>query len=626
MKLTKEVLFSLIEEALGEKEFGEEEEEEVRIEPLGSAEEEREEYEAALAAEEEPLLDPEEAPEQEPGIELDTGSILAPEELAVWQGMLVQAAQAAGLNLPTPEELGAQDIGGLSEASKYKISQSILLPKHGDPAESGFCVHVPKISDWSRKSPENLAETIIFVFASMQTPWPKLVPFFRFIVDIVKDPGEGPASWLGQEWAPEHRQAEGDGWNNFIRYLKKPHRNVEQTDMSELKYYIFRHNLVNGMMVPRNDTIGDYSFAKADGALGTKDPKYISYNNWYNEYKKKRTAAKNKNAKPEAILAWKEIDKVVKQWRRLYKEDYISARQAYKIKEAPQQEFRRQTLYRVYMEANNIRSANELSDEQIEYLDAAMGMISYIGSTPSPRFYAQVWKDRESIAAKIFPLMDKVNEEGSQPSDLKRLYAQTLLIPGLAMPKAGFLVQLITGRLGCIDSIWSKVLRATDPDLAAQVKVTFKKKVSKKSTDTGDIEKGNVLKVAQAYIDLLKVFEDRYSMKSEDLWNAWVEQVNQQIKAPGKYKQGEVQYTLLRKKGDLYTPPSSVLTGPVGYSYDEGRAMQIYLKGGESSAMRVSGEHVGHEVGYPVEEGRLTLNKLLFLIEEGLDIYLTEAL
>ena len=221
--------------------------------------------------------------------------------------------------------------------------------------------------------------------------------------------------------------------------------------------------------------------------------------------------------------------------------------------------------------------------------------------------------------------MDKVNMLNSQPSDLLRLYAQTLLIPGLAMAKAGFLVQLITGRLGCMDSIWSKVLRATDPELAKQVKTTFKRRVSKKSIETGDIEQGNVLKVAQGYIDLLKVFEDKYSMNSEDLWNAWVDQVNQQIKTPGRYKQGEVQYRLLKRKGDLHTPPEEILTGEVAYSYDEGEAMEIYLKGGPVTPFRVSAEHIGHEVDYPVKEGKIALDKILRLIEEEIDLYLTPA-
>ena len=315
MKLTGRGLLSLINEALEDYEEEPPEEEPLPLEepPEGEPPEgELPPYE-------------EEPPEEEPPEEElpPTDSLLAPEELKIWQDTLIKAAKKSGLDVShQPDEL--------EEASNPKITQRISLPQRGSE-ESGFCRDVPKIMEFSKKNPDNLAETILFVFASMQTPWPKLVPYFRFIVDLIKYSDEG--------------------LSDFVKFVKKPHRNITQTDAPVYKYYVFRHNLANGTIKAKDESKGSYS-------VFSHKKKYKSYR----KLKEALSGERDSKAKESA-------ENFFAQQKVKYKEDYIKAKEIYKKLLPPLHDYRRETIYKIYMRANDIPDESYLTEDQKNYID-----------------------------------------------------------------------------------------------------------------------------------------------------------------------------------------------------------------------------------------------------------------
>ena len=108
------------------------------------------------------------------------------------------------------------------------------------------------------------------------------------------------------------------------------------------------------------------------------------------------------------------------------------------------------------------------------------------------------------------------------------------------------------GQLGCIDSIWSKIFEATDPQLSAKIK-----KVVRGRANQGAKEE-TIRKHALSYIDMLKSFEESTGLDSKALWDTWIEQVALQIQTPGRYM-GD--YSLVDQEGDI------ILSGDVPYNY-----------------------------------------------------------
>jgi hypothetical protein len=55
-----------------------------------------------------------------------------------------------------------------------------------EPIEGGFCKWNPQINKFAQESPENFANLLIFVYASIQMAWPNLVPIFPYLMDWVE--------------------------------------------------------------------------------------------------------------------------------------------------------------------------------------------------------------------------------------------------------------------------------------------------------------------------------------------------------------------------------------------------------------------------------------------------------
>ena len=338
----------------------------------------------------------------------------------------------------------------LGEAEKPRPRTPQNIRPFKDESESGFCLYNPRINDFARKNADQLAETILFVFGTMQTPWPKFVSYYRFIVDAVKQ-GE-----------------------DIVSYTKSP-----------------------------------------------KNPG--TWEKW---------SEKNPDQDKSTWQQEKSVHKSETEKNRLRRLPIIK---------------------NVYLKANGLEE-KDLTDEQSAYIDKAVGSTAFIASTPGARMWTPVWENRSSIYENLAPLIDDVKQNPNDPSNLLELYKETLKIPGLAKPKAGFLVQLLVGKLGCIDSIWSKIFKATDPEFSAKIKNALK------SSPAATARENTWTEHAQRYIDMLKTFEESTGMGSKELWDGWIDQVSLQIQTPGRYMGDYV----------LYGPDGQeILSGDVKYNYSK---------------------------------------------------------
>jgi len=387
-----------------------------------------------------------------------------PEWLKQWQQTLLD--QSSGLSL--------------DEADKPRPRTAQNIRPFKDESESGFCLYNPKINDFARKDADQLAETILFVFGTMQTPWPKFVSYYRFIVDAIKQ-GE-----------------------DIVSYAKAP---------------------------------------KSPGK--------------WDDWSKKNPTDDRSTWRQEKSVYDKETEK--NRLRRL------------------------PIIRNVYLKANNLEE-KDLSDEQIDYINKAVGSSAYIASTPGTRMWGPIWENRSSIYENLAPLIDNVKQNPNDPSNLFELYKETLKIQGLAKSKAGFLVQLLVGKLGCIDSIWSKIFNATDPEFAAKIEHALKSSPGENAREKTWSEH------AQRYIDMLKTFEETTGMGSRELWDGWIDQVSLQIQTPGRYMGDYV----------LYGPDGEeILSGDVPYNYGK-----PVTQGGDESTTSPYYDEI--DTGYDPENTRET--------------------
>jgi len=308
--------------------------------------------------------------------------------LELWRRALSDALAESGEEMP------------LTEAD-----EDIDIMPFKSEKQSGFCLYNPKINEFAIQSPETLAETLLFVFGTMQTPWPKFAPYFRFLMDMAQN-GDDVATFTNKD-------------------------------------------------TPRAE-----------------------------------------------------------------KEDLIR---------------------KIYLDANGADEAS-LSEDQKIYLEKAVSSVIMMASTPKSSYYNTVWENRNMIYDIVAPLAAKQQGEPGdlESSDLLELYISLLKLPGLQKAKAGFAVQMLTGKLGCIDSIWSKIWNATDPEIAARITKTLK------GAAQGSEE--NIRKHAKQYVDLMKAIKEGSGMGSKELWDAWTEQVAFQMRSPGRRT---FDYTLRDENGNV---------------------------------------------------------------------------
>jgi hypothetical protein len=128
-----------------------------------------------------------------------------------------------------------------------------------------------------------------------------------------------------------------------------------------------------------------------------------------------------------------------------------------------------------------------------------------------------LWEQREELYKQIF--------ETGLYKDSYELYKYIVYaVRGMSTVKAGFAVQLLTGKLGCIDNINTDVygvpIILSKPDGSSFKSASFSKKDGEKTDNLTASGK----KIIGGYIDFLKAIEkSTKSEVSQRLWDDWVQ-------------------------------------------------------------------------------------------------------
>lgn len=155
------------------------------------------------------------------------------------------------------------------------------------------------------------------------------------------------------------------------------------------------------------------------------------------------------------------------------------------------------------------------------------------------------WKNRSQIFAQTKSILKKwgyneMSEDAEQATfDLFRYF---MTLPQLSYAKAGFAMQLVTGRLGCYDSVNTAIY-----PIPNQFKKILVGKGGKFRPSTGseDIKTKRMM----AYVQFLETLKDNAnSPHNQELWDRWTHVIAQKIKLAGTNEPVTV------KKGDTEIP------------------------------------------------------------------------
>lgn len=163
---------------------------------------------------------------------------------------------------------------------------------------------------------------------------------------------------------------------------------------------------------------------------------------------------------------------------------------------------------------------------------------------PKNAFIKSLWENKKRIYDKIIAIYDpktdpKLSDEDYLKKAIEIWYVLINNVSGLGPTKAAFCVQLMMGKLGCIDSINSSVYKAIAPDDLFTKKenkekeIELKMKGAPKDKDTKELNKSGY-KIAKAYIEFLNYLEKAASMDiSKNLWDVWCDIVAQKLNFAG---------------------------------------------------------------------------------------------
>lgn len=235
-----------------------------------------------------------------------------------------------------------------------------------------------------------------------------------------------------------------------------------------------------------------------------------------------------------------------------------------------------------------------------------------------------IWKDRKNIFDKLKPLIEnyKFHREGDKKEEAAfNLYVKLLEIKHLAIPKAGFAVQLLIGRYGCIDSVNLNVLPVpkdlTEPDDSGTLRI--------KGISKTPIENSAFTKIPKSAIELARKYKD-YIMEikklandneSKILWDKWCDIVANKINLPGE--EFDVQDTQGVYSGKIksdYAKRYSAGTPPAGFGFGYGKSNISGYEVGKQHANVYKGLH-------GIQEGKMK-ERLRQIIKEELQKVLKE--
>jgi len=186
---------------------------------------------------------------------------------------------------------------------------------------------------------------------------------------------------------------------------------------------------------------------------------------------------------------------------------------------------------------------NRVSEEELEHAIDSFGkylhsMAHTIGGWKI-QTVCQVWNNKESMMRKLMALAKSGDDEA--------MIQELIKIPGVQPVKAGFIVQLLFGRAGCIDTHNIDIYSKAFPDLADELQ----------RPSDWEGEKG-----VPKYLKLLGSLDKR-GIGTKELWDVWVDFVENFYRQISNHGLGS------------YTDMGTAIDDPKASKYDALRNVEI---------------------------------------------------
>jgi hypothetical protein len=470
--------------------------------------------------------------------------------------------------IPEPPE---QDIPPIGYASQFEPDPGLSV-KLAEPYEkTPYCSYFPEIASWSTANANNFGETVLFVYSTMQTSWPRVATFFRFLVDFVKDSALNDPS-------------------QFEKFVYRPPRNEEQTDYNEFKYYLgdkryreLTRQLRSGLKVAKQGSQAEIrKRIRSIRRLRDKRGRI----RWRRNKKLGKIVTRlnlllkiARNPKAFEALIVNEVEKRRADFIAAGMPSYEEAREKYEEELTKHNKSRFQILSALFRKVHKF--TGPLSEDKREYIGRARGVIAYMAATPGAKFYVPTWRNRKEYYDQVIVHANNYKKSQS-PEDLALLLEACIGIPGIGQVKGGLLVQLMTGQLGCIDNIWNKVLTASDEQIASKIKQLLRSRTKEET----------VLDYAKRYIELLNELKRKYTFDSRALFEVWAAITNEQMENEGSHR-----LNVNVVGADLSYDP--FISSEIPYSQNDPETLKYYLRGGGPSQERIAREQDPRSLQYP---------------------------
>lgn len=192
------------------------------------------------------------------------------------------------------------------------------------------------------------------------------------------------------------------------------------------------------------------------------------------------------------------------------------------------------------------------------------------------RTIVEVWNKRK----QLFDKANKLNDEG----DMEGLISLFSNIPGVGPVKAGFISQLIFGKLGCLDTHNVDMYTA----LSKKMGWGLEKYLDINAWNNPRYKEEGV----KAYVSLLKRMDQELGIGTRELWDLWVDLVGELYR---KSRDEEVYSSEFGPAVNPHDPKWKDIRGDVGTTFQKttsgGRLIDLTPAGGHPEGMGVSKVH-----------------------------------
>lgn len=189
---------------------------------------------------------------------------------------------------------------------------------------------------------------------------------------------------------------------------------------------------------------------------------------------------------------------------------------------------------------------------------------------------AEVWNKRKSLFDHANSLNDK--------NDMEGLISLLSSIPGIAPVKAGFVIQLIFGKMGCLDTHNVDMYKALSKKMGWGIENDLDPK--------NWADPNNKSKSVSSYVNLLKKMDHELGIGTKELWDLWVDLVGELYR---KSRSEEVYSSKFGAALNPHDPKWEKVRGDVGSTFSKttsgGRPIDLTPASGSPEGMGVSKVH-----------------------------------